>query len=440
MTDMNTPIYDFVNNYSHSTALRAHMPGHKGDGSIEKYDITEIRGADSLYEADGIILESERCAGQIFGAETFYSTEGSSLSIKAMLYLTCLYAVEKGEKPLILAARNVHKSFVNAAILLDFDIEWLYGRDSSYLECKVSVSELTEHLKNAERLPTALYLTSPDYLGNIQDIKALSEVCHSFNILLLVDNAHGAYLKFLPESRHPIDLGADVSCDSAHKTLPVLTGGAYLHISKNAPRVFSERAREALALFGSTSPSYLILASLDKFNGSLPDFASFAEDCKGLKKQISSLGYTLLGDEELKITVDAKKYGYLGFELAEFFESKGVFTEFSDRDFLVLMLSPSNKQGDLEKILSVFKEITKKEEIILSLPRLVNPKRLMSPRDAAMSLAVEIPVSEAVGKTLAAVTVGCPPAVPIVVSGEVVDKEAVEVFKYYGIRTIKVVK
>lgn len=440
MIDMNTPICDFVNNYSHSSALRAHMPGHKGDGSIEKYDITEICGADSLYEAEGIILESERCAGKIFGAETFYSTEGSSLSIKAMLYLTCLYAAQKGEKPLILATRNVHKSFVNAAILLDFDIEWLYGNNSSYLECKVSPEELSEYLKNAERLPTALYLTSPDYLGNIQDIKALSEVCHRFGVLLLVDNAHGAYLKFLSESRHPIDLGADMTCDSAHKTLPVLTGGAYLHISKKAPTLFFERAKEALALFGSTSPSYLILASLDKFNGSLPDFVSFAEDCKEFKKAILSLGYTLLGDEELKITVDAKKYGYYGFELAEILENKGIFTEFSDKDFLVLMLSPSNRQGDLEKILSVFKEIPKKEEIRLSSPRLVKPKRLMSPRAASMSLNVEIPISEAVGETLAAVTVGCPPAVPILVSGEVIDEDATAVFEYYGIKTVRVIK
>ena len=218
------------------------MPGHKGNGEIERYDLTEISGADSLYEASGIIAESEKNAGEIFGAKTFYSTEGSSLSIKAMLHLVCLYAREKGEKPLILAARNVHKSFVSAAVLLDFKIDWLYGERSSYLECKISPRELESYFNGAERLPTAFYITSPDYLGNVQDVKGLSEVCHRYGVLLLVDNAHGAYLKFLSPSRHPIDLGADIVCDSAHKTLPALTGaaltGAFLAGSSLSLRLF----------------------------------------------------------------------------------------------------------------------------------------------------------------------------------------------------------
>lgn len=437
---MKTPICDFVNKYSRSDTVRAHMPGHKGDGRIEKYDLTEISGADSLYEASGIIAESEKIAGEIFGAKTFYSTEGSSLSIKAMLHLVCLYAREKGEKPLILAARNVHKSFVSAAVLLDFEIEWLYGKDSSYLECKIPPSELEAYLQNSKRAPTALYLTSPDYLGNIQDIKGISEVCHRFGVLLLVDNAHGAYLKLLSPSRHPIDLGADMTCDSAHKTLHVLTGGAYLHISKDAPALFSERAKEALALFGSTSPSYLILASLDKANGNIPDFSAFSEKCRELKTEIEALGYSLVGDEDIKMTVDAKKYGYQGFELAEILENNGVYTEFSDPDFLVLMLSPSNTDADLEKIYSTLKAIPKKTAIDTPTPKLSKPICACSPREAAFSPCTELPIEQAVGRILSAVTVGCPPAVPILVSGEIVDDSSISAFKYYGIKAIKVIK
>ena len=102
-----------------------------------------------------------------------------------------------------------------------------------------------------------MYVTSPDYLGGMQDVAALAEVCHRYGTLLAVDNAHGAYLRFLRPSRHPLDLGADLCCDSAHKTLSVLTGGAYLHIARTAPTSLAENAKEALALFGSTSPSYL---------------------------------------------------------------------------------------------------------------------------------------------------------------------------------------
>jgi arginine/lysine/ornithine decarboxylase len=119
------------------------------------------------------------------------------------------------------------------------------------------------------RKPCAVYVTSPDYLGNQQDLAGLSAVCAARGIPLLVDNAHGAYLHFLPQPAHPLDLGATACCDSAHKTLPVLTGGAYLHIAKNAPERYARDAKRAMALFGSTSPSYLILQSLDRANAYL---------------------------------------------------------------------------------------------------------------------------------------------------------------------------
>ncbi len=437
---MNTPIHDFVNKYSHSDGVRAHMPGHKGDGEQEKFDITEISGADSLYEAEGIIKESEKHAGEIFGAYTFYSTEGSSLSIKAMLYLTVLYSREIGREPLILAARNVHKSFVNGIALLDTKVEWLYSNSVSYLECKITPEALDNYLKTAKQMPTALYLTSPDYLGNIQDIKGLSEVCKKYGLLLLCDNAHGAYLKFLKPSAHPIDLGADIVCDSAHKTLPVLTGGAYLHISKNAPVVFKERAKDALALFGSTSPSYLILSSLDRFNGSIPDFIGFAKRCNQLKQQITALGYTLTGDEPLKITIQAKKYGYEGTELQRELEAQGIICEFADPDFLVLMLSPKNTDIELEKILKGLKKIPKKASISALPPSTFKSEAKTSPREALLSLSEELPTDGCEGRIFASSALGCPPAVPILVSGEVITKEAIEAFKYYRIDSIRVVK
>ena len=235
---MDTPICDFVRDYAERNTLRLHMPGHKGKAllGMEALDLTEISGADSLYEADGIIRESEKNAGTLFGAHTFYSTEGSSQCIRAMLYLAVLHAKQMGRRPLIAAGRNAHKTFLSAAALLDFDIQWLWpGEGESYLSCKIGAAELDAALTVMPEKPAAVYLTSPDYLGNMVDIKNVAEVCHRHGSLLLVDNAHGAYLKFLPESRHPMDLGADLCCDSAHKTLPVLTGGAYLHIAHSAP-------------------------------------------------------------------------------------------------------------------------------------------------------------------------------------------------------------
>ena len=267
-----TPICDFVRGYADSKTVRMHMPGHKGVGTlgVESLDITEVSGADSLYEADGIIKESEDIASSLFGAHTFYSTEGSSQCIRAMLHLAKTQAWIEKKHPLVWATRNVHKTFLSAVALLDVDVEWLYGNsEESYLSCAISPRELEKLLKEAPHLPTALYLTSPDYLGNVADIASLAEVCHRYGVLLVVDCAHGAYLKFLEKSLYPTDLGADMCCSSAHKTLPVLTGGAYLHINKKADASLVDAAKDALALFGSTSPSYLILQSLDAANAYL---------------------------------------------------------------------------------------------------------------------------------------------------------------------------
>jgi arginine/lysine/ornithine decarboxylase len=112
----------------------------------------------------------------------------------------------------------------------------------------------------------AVYLTSPDYLGRRADLRAAAEVCRRRRVPLLVDNAHGAYLRFLEENQHPLALGADACCDSAHKTLSCLTGAAYLHLSSRAPEGWAQQAEEALSLFASTSPSWLILRSLDRMN------------------------------------------------------------------------------------------------------------------------------------------------------------------------------
>ena len=313
---MNTPICDFLEKYRDQNALRLHMPGHKGNGplGIERLDITEVEGADVLYQAKGIIKESMDNATRLFGtARTLYSTEGSSLSIKAMLYLAMLCRGNK--KPLIAAGRNAHKVFMYGVALLDIDIDWLYGE--GLLSCQITPEALEEYLKNNH--PVAVYITSPDYLGNMADINGLSKVCRRHGVMLLVDNAHGAYLKFLPESKHPIDLGADICCDSAHKTLPCLTGAGYLHISKSAPSFLVDMADEAMSLFASTSPSYLIMYSLDKCNGYL--YSGIREALSQTVPCIDELKQNLftIGDEPMKLTLDAKKYGYTGIELSEIF-------------------------------------------------------------------------------------------------------------------------
>ena len=437
---MQTPICDFVKNYIEKNQMRLHMPGHKGVARLgaEPFDITEIDGADSLYEADGIIAESEKNASELFDCNTFYSTEGSSQCIKAMLFLAAQHAKNRGKKPLILAGRNAHKSFLSAVALCDLDVKWLFPENQeSYLSCKIDATTLDRAL--SRRDVTAVYLTSPDYLGNILDIKALSEVCKKYGVLLLVDNAHGAYLRFTTPSQHPIDLGADICCDSAHKTLPVLTGGAYLHI-KNEELL--PQTKTALSLFGSTSPSYLILQSLDMANKYLSDgyrekLSAFSQRVKELKTKLALHGYILKGNEPLKITIKTKPYGYKGNDFAKTLLEKDIVCEFSDQDFAVMMLTP---ELDLERLEKALLSISKKTAIMISPPKFSLPERAMSVRTATFSPSKTVPVENAQGKILAAATVGCPPAVPIVTCGERITKEAIEAFKYYKIETCTVVK
>ena len=462
------------------------MPGHKGRGPLgcEALDLTEIPGADSLYEAAGLIAESERNASRLFGCPTFYSTEGSSHCIRAMLLLASQATGNRQQATgadgrfRVLAARNVHRSFLTAAALLDLDVIWLPSRDGSYLSAEVTPEGLDQAL--AETGAAAVYLTCPDYLGNLPDLRPLAQVCHAHGALLLVDNAHGAYLRFLTPSLHPMDLGADLCCDSAHKTLPVLTGGAYLHVAKAFPpggrsadqgvdpKAFppggrwpggpdegpSDAAagpdhvvRDALALFGSTSPSYLILQSLDLANPYLEELpallAAFVPGLEGLKRRLAQAGWRLYGKEPLKLTLDLRNTDLTGTGLAAALEKEGIFCEFSDPDFLVFMLTPQNTAEDLDRLEAALHGLAPERGSDPTFPAAPDmgrpaPERVCSLREAMLGPCQRIPAEQSPGRVLARPGVSCPPAVPVLMPGERIDEAALAAFRRYGIKTCAV--
>ncbi len=444
---MSTPICDFVRWYTQSEPARFHMPGHKGVPVLgfEPYDITEIDGADELFTASGIIAESEAQAGALFGAHTIYSTEGSTLCIQTMLHLAAQYAVSKGQAPCILAGRNAHKAFVNAAALLDIDICWLYPENnSSYISCPITAEQVKSALQNGGKKSVAVYLTSPDYLGNMLDIQAIAEVCHQAEVLLLVDNAHGAYLKFLPQSRHPIDLGADLCCDSAHKTLPVITGGAYLHISYDAPSTLAQQAKVSMSLFGSSSPSYLILQSLDAANDRMTAFRAalvrFLPEKETLVQRLARHGYALLGDEPLKITLCPKPFGYIGTQITEILEENGIYPEFYDPDHVVLMLSPENSVGSLRHLEKTLCSLERREAITELPPCVTRPDIVLKPHQALFSESETLPIEDCLGRISAAAAISCPPAIPLAVCGERINQLVVDCLRYYGVASCAVIK
>lgn len=442
---MNTPICDFINIYEKKDTARLHMPGHKGVSFLgcEKRDITEICGADELYAAEGVIAESEKNAETLFGfGKTLYGTEGSSQCIRTMLFLAL--QARENRRPVVLAARNAHKAFLYSCALLDLDVEWLLPEtDGSLCTCPISAEQLAARLKESQAF--AVYITAPDYLGYSPDIKALAAVCTAAGVPLLVDHAHGAYLKFLQPSKHCMDLGAAMCCDSAHKTLPVLTGGAYLHLSAEWAERLGAQAKKAMELFGSTSPSYLILQSLDLCNAYLAD--GYAERLRrtvvrveALKAALMRQGWAVMKSDPLKLTVFASQSGYSGTEVAEALRIHRVECEFADADTVVLMATPENKERDFQRIEKALASLSQKEKIEpLRLPMAL-PKRRMRIREAIFSPWETIPCAAAVGRICASPCVSCPPAIPIAASGEEITAELLPLFQAYGIEKIEVVK
>lgn len=441
---MNTPVSDFIENYIKSDFRRMHVPGHKGNEN--PFDITEIKGADVLYHEDGILEESQKNASAVFGtAKTVYSAEGSSLGIRGMLSLIKMYAGEKGRRPVVASGRNAHKVFMTASALLGLEVRWLYpAGGEGVISSEITPSLLRVFFEGCEELPAAVYVTSPDYIGNTADIRGLSAVCREYGVLLVVDNAHGAYLHFLEDDMHPIALGADMCCDSAHKTLPVLTGGAYLHISEAAPECLIRNARRAMALFASTSPSYLILSSLDRVNKTLCEgyadrIKATAERVAVLKNKLAENGYILSGNEPLKLAVRAKEYGYTGTELAEILRNNRIEAEFSDPDFTVMMITPENGEDDIRYLEEILLSLPKRERIKEKMPELLPCELVLGVRAALFMPSEKISAENAAGRILASPSVSCPPAIPIAICGERLTENAVECFKYYGVSEIDVI-
>ena len=434
---MNTPIYSFIKEYAESDVVRFHMPGHKGRGPLEceRLDITEICAADELYLPSGIIKESEENCASIFEtAMTSYSAEGSSLCIKAMIY-TAFVNRREGTSNVIAAVRNVHKSFIHACALLGVEIAWIYPEES---EGAYSFSASPEDIKSvvSENKPFAVYLTSPDYLGQMTAIDDVAELLKGSGAFLLVDNAHGAYLKFTGE--HPIDLGADMCCDSAHKTLPVLTGGAYLHLRKGIGEECKAAVKPAMSMFGSSSPSYLILASLDLCNrymseGFAEKLADTVSRVDQVKENLCRNGYDVLDGEKLKVVIRCD-----GLKAQEHLRKHRIECEYADSTHLVLMASASNDVRDFEKLESAFDGIqfpAKSKKLILS-----KAKMVMSPRDAMLSARETVQTENAFNRVCASPAVTCPPCVPVVTCGELISKTKIKELLFYGIDKVEVVK
>ena len=445
-------LYKALEEYKNLNRISFHTPGHKnvaGDlfSEIFNFDFTELPDTDSLYEANGVILNSEKAMSNVFGTRmTFFSAGGCTLCIQAMIR-----QVSKGKKKIIIG-RTIHKSAINTIALLGLDPVFVMPRENAgpFLPGRICAEDVRKTLEE-HKDACALYVTSPDYFGVISDISSISKECKKFGIPLIVDNAHGTHLKFLSKDIHPISLGATMSADSAHKTLPVLTGGALLQVNDEE---YCDGVRESMSLFGSTSPSYPVMASLDLCRSFIEScgyemFAKLERRVRELTDITESLGFRSPKGQcdPTRISLCADAMGISGTEIAEVLRKNGIEPEYANKSYVVLIPTPMNSDGDFERLIKILKglkesfngkTLEKTLTYFESFRRI--PEKVMLPRDAMFAEHETVKLVDSVNRICCETIAPCPPGIPVVMPGERISYEVVEFLKEYRISFIKVLK
>ena len=444
-----TPVDRFLQDYAKSGTARFHMPGHKGNvpflGDLGALDITEIDGADVLFHSEGILRRAEENAAALYQTEaTLFSAGGSTLCIQAMLRMLQMQA--PGKKCRIAAGRSAHQAFVNACALLNIDPVWFYPVFSQQHGFSAPVTpEQTKELLAREACD-AVYITSPDYMGQSADLAGIAAVCREYGIPLLVDNAHGSHLKFCSEDRHPMTFGASLCCDSAHKTLPVLTGGSFLHIGGDFS---AAEGKQAMALFGSTSPSYLILRSLELAVELLSRcgkdlFMQLEKKRAALFSLARQKGFAPLPGDCTKLALDASAAWMNGEDLALYFRQRGLEPEYVSARHVLFLMTPWNTETDFSRLSQAIAACPVGGQKSLSaddlMPGFGWPETVCSPHEALFSDVEEVLVEQAAGRVSAQTCITCPPGIPIVVPGEKMTENTQKLLKNSSFLSIKVLK
>ena len=463
MFDAGTPLADALRRYAAKGRASFHTPGHKGRAGLLaglaslEYDLTELPETGSLYDGGDAIEQAERLAAPAFGAaETLFSAGGCTLCIQAMLLLGA------GPGGRVLLLRNAHRSAVHAAALLGLEPVWLWpGRDG-----RPEPAAIENALKEDENI-RAVYITSPDYYGRLADVPAVGAVCRKAGVPLLTDNAHGSHLGAF--GLHPLAHGAAMSADSCHKTLPVLTGGAMLQIGRRPdgfPWAGRAEAKGAMALFGSTSPSFPVLASLDLardwwVRAGEAAYRLTAEETALLRETAREQGLAALDgplQDPARLTLDTGGAGVDGGEAAEFFRSRGCEPEYADGRYVVFILTPFNAPAERVRL----REAIRGMAVALRRGRFLGrgarraaegeeryaayawdgtrPEAVCSPREALLAPCEMVPAEKAAGRVAARTACPCPPGIAAVVPGERITEETAVRLKQAGVDHLAVLR
>ncbi|NER93073.1 MAG: aminotransferase class I/II-fold pyridoxal phosphate-dependent enzyme [Symploca sp. SIO1B1] len=481
-----------------ASAQRRHAPfytpGHKrGQGvsqlladwwgkSVFQADLPELPELDNLFAPTGVIQEAQQLAAEAFGAEkTWFLINGSTVGVMAAILATC----GTGDK--IILPRNVHQCAIEGLVLsgaIPVFVNPEYD-PNAYLANSITPAALAKALEQHPDTK-AVMIVYPTYHGVCGDIEAIAQLVHQHNIPLLVDEAHGAHFAFHPElPTSALAAGADLAVQSTHKVLGAMTQASMLHLQGN--RIDPQKLSQALQLLQSTSPSYLLLASLDAARQQMALYGEklmsrtleLATQARNQISQIANLsvleaantpGFKAL--DHTRLTVKVSDLGLSGFEVDQVFHQQlGVTAELPTLPNLTFLISLGSTEADIEQLVQAFTKITQDDylsQITGSLQDLlekwseqllfIHPSSFiicpaLSPREAFFAPTETIPVEKTPDRISAEFVCPYPPGIPALMPGEMINPAAIEYLQQVlilggeitgcsdpNLRTLKVVK
>ncbi|GAA0825752.1 aminotransferase class I/II-fold pyridoxal phosphate-dependent enzyme [Clostridium tertium] len=451
-----TPLFDALKEYVDRDTLPFHVPGHKKGVGIDKefknfigenpfkIDVTVFKLVDSLHHPTGPIKKAQELVADAYESHaSFFSIHGTSGAIQAMI----LAVVNDGDK--IIVPRNVHKSVTSGIILSGAVPVFMEPEIDKKLGIAHGVTpETVEKTLKENPDAKAVLIINPTYYGVATDIKKIADIVHSYDIPLIVDEAHGPHLAFsekLPMSA--LKAGADICAQSTHKIIGSLTQGSLLHVKSKY--VDPKRVQQILNLMQTTSPSYIIMASLDCARRQIALegkdlLQKTIELCKYTRAEINKIpGFYCFGEEVLgkpgsysfdptKLTISSRELGITGFELDMILADKyHIQMELSDFYNVLAVGSFGDTKEGMDRLLSALKEISndyygKKEPVqdFLDIPAI--PTKILNPREAFYSDKISIPLNESIGKISGEFLLAYPPGIPVLCPGEEITQEVVD--------------
>ncbi|BAB76586.1 aminotransferase class I/II-fold pyridoxal phosphate-dependent enzyme [Anabaena sp. FACHB-709] len=462
MLDQNqTPLIESIKACTARHHAAFYTPGHKqGRGiaqpladllgkAVFSADLTELADLDNLSAPQGVIQEAQQLAAAAFGAsQTWFLVNGSTCGVEAAILATC----RPGDK--IILPRNVHSSAIAGLILSGAIPIFIYPEYDPVLDIAHSITpEAVKAALQQHPDAKAVLTVYPTYYGVCGDLEAIAQVTHHYNIPLLVDEAHGAHFAFHPElPTSALAAGADLTVQSIHKVLGAMTQASMLHIQGD--RINAVRVSQALQLLQSTSPSYVLLASLDAARQQMAlsgkqlmsRTLQLANEARERISQIPGLsvlqpptktpspGFTTLDKTRLTVTVSG--LGLTGFAAEEILDEQlGVTAEFATLQHLTFIISLGNTATDIEQLVQGFTTLA---ETTLPTKALVNPKvnsnleyfSEISPRDAFFADSETLSIEQACDGICAEIVCPYPPGIPVLMPGEVITKPAIEYLQH----------